>query len=252
LSPKQFWQIRKCYQQRSLARSLFSAPQGNIERINNMNELVRRTTRFALIPSIFVLITGCNGASNSAPKQLTPVPAAATTKKASEPPPIVSEITALIVSPRSTGSGTVTISTKTSDCNPVEVRGKVNVGRGYKGRQDDFSGVMYLPGVEHKFIGNVCLFAKGTRFRETGGVEGNVEFGDHADLFSGGVLVGPATIQVTANFGKLDAAAMAKLFQISSDASDPLVLKVTPTGYEYVSGVGILQAPSGKSYSFHR
>jgi hypothetical protein len=217
-----------------------------------MNPFARRITHFALISAVLALIVGCNGASNTAPKQTAAVPATAALPKAPEPPPIVSEITGLIVSPKSTGSGTVTISTKTSECNPVEIRGKVNVGRGYKGRQDDFSGVMFLPGVEHKFIGNVCLFAKGTRFRETGGVEGNVEFGDHADLFSGGVLVGPAAIQVTANFGKLDATGKAKNFQIASDASDPLVLRVTPTGYEYVSGVGTIQAPSGKNYSFHK
>jgi hypothetical protein len=217
-----------------------------------MNLFARRTTRFAVISTVLALIAGCNGTSNTAPKQAAAVPATAAIPKAPEPPPIVTEITGLIVSSKSTGSGTLTISAKSSDCNPVEIKGKVNVGRGYKGRQDDFSDVMFLPGVTHKFIGSVCLFAKGTHFHETGGLTGNVEFGDHADLFSGGVLVGPATIQTTLNFGKFDASAKAKLFQIASDASDPLVLKVTPTGYEYVSGVGTLQAPSGKSYSFHK
>lgn len=74
----------------------------------------------------------------------------------------------------------------------------------------------------------------------------------HADLFSGGVLVGPATIQTTLNFGKLDAASKSKLFQISSNYSDPLVLLVTPSGYTYASGSGTVQTPVGKKFAFQK
>lgn len=182
LAAKAVWQIRKRYQQGSLQRALFDARRpGKMERINKMDQLVRRTSLFALISSLFVLIAGCNGTSNPAPKQAPTVPATAAIPKPPEPPPIVTEIKGLIVSPRSTGSGMVTISAKSIECNPITISGKVNVGRGYKGEQDDFSGVMFLPGVTHKFIGNVCLFAKGTHFHETGGLTGNVEFGDHAE-----------------------------------------------------------------------
>ena len=135
-------------------------------------------------------------------------------------------------------------------CSPVEIKGRVNVGRGYKGGSNDFSGVMFLPGVTHKFVGSVCLFDVATSVTVLGGVSGHVEYGDNEDVFSGGTVVGPSTIQLTVNFGKLDDSAKSKLFQIQSDASDPLVLKVTPAGYEYVSGTGTLQAPAGKKYTF--
>lgn len=167
------------------------------------------------------------------------------------PPEKVAEISDLIKSPKTKGSGIVTITAKHDDCSPIQVTGQINVGRGYRGRAD-FAGVMFLPGVNHKFIGQVCLFSVHTSFKISGGYSGEVVFGGQpADAFRGGVPVGSQKIRVTVNFGKLDATAKSKLFQIESTSSDPLVLQVTTSGYEYVSGSGTVQTPSGKRYSFH-
>lgn len=172
--------------------------------------------------------------------------------KAANPPETVSEISALIVSPKTKGSGVVTITAKSGDCSSIQVSGQVNVGHGYRGNPNDLRGVLFLPGVKHKFIGQVCLFTAGTQFTTDGYFLGNVEYGEHAEVFSGGALVGPVKIQLTVNLGRLDVTGKSKLFQIVSTASDPLILQVTPSGYTYVAGTGTLRTPTGKKFSFQR
>lgn len=169
--------------------------------------------------------------------------------KIANPSETVAEISTLILSPKTKGSGVVTIIGKSSDCSPIEIQGSVNVGRSYRGSPSFSMGVVFLPGVTHEFTGHVCLPTLVSRVK-VAEFKANVEYPDGADVFGGGVLSGPVSFRATASLAKLDAVTKSKAFQIDNEGSNPLVLRVTLEGYKYVSGGGTLLTPSGTRFSW--
>ena len=167
--------------------------------------------------------------------------------KIANPSETVTEISTLIVSPKTKGSGVVTIIGKSSDCSPVEIQGSVNVGHSYRGSPSFSMGVVFLPGVNHQFTGHICLPILASRVK-VAEFKANVEYPDGADVFSGGVISGPVSYRATASLANLDSVTKSTSFQIDNEGSTPLVLQVTPEGYKYVSGAGTVMTPSGKRF----
>jgi hypothetical protein len=106
----------------------------------------------------------------------------------------------------------------------------------------------FTPGAQHKYNGVVCLPVKevpeGSRWR------GNVEplsGSGKLDVKGNTAVLGGGPFKVTGSL-TMPTDSGAKVLQITGEPTDPLVLLLTPEGYEYVSGRGSATAPDGKTY----
>lgn len=173
-------------------------------------------------------------------------------RKVAKPPmragPVVTEIASMLKSGSIRAKGMIVITSRTADCLEPSYSGEfealgdpvpelpVAVMRG------PAVFLSFLPGVQHKFIGHVCW--PGPESALTSVTEKGTTGGD----YRGDTVILDSPISITE--GSFVIATQSRVFEIKSDASDPLVLQITPKGYKHISGKGTIRTPMGKIYSF--
>jgi hypothetical protein len=103
---------------------------------------------------------------------------------------------------------------------------------------------LFHPGVRYKFANVVCIAADNTAHRLTRNLalRGSMSI-EEGRVISSGRMTASGSVAVTMDDG-------VPVFEITSDATDPLILYLSRGGFIYASGKGTLVTPAGTRYAF--
>lgn len=160
----------------------------------------------------------------------------------------VTEAAELIFDKRVQARGSMTFTTTGNVCNRLkydgefEAIGRVKIPQAWRDRQASGFVTCFVPGVQHKYVGRICLPARW----ESATVSEHV---DGTGKTEGGLWYFDGPISVNGEFS-YNPKQGARFFEITSMGSSGLVLELTRNGYTHISGRGRIVTPKGQEFVF--